>query len=167
MEPEGSLLHSQVSITSPYLSQLYPVHTPTSYILTIHLNIILPSTPGSPKRSISLRFHHQNPEYDSSLRHTRYMPHLDFITLKMVDEEYSSLSSSRYSFLHSHLTSSFLGPNFLNTLLLNTFSLHSSLKRSEQFPHPYIIKLQWNCVLPQNLHLCVSYNCYSTQPLLP
>ena len=31
------------------LSQLVPAHTPTSHFLKIHLNIIFPSTPWSPK----------------------------------------------------------------------------------------------------------------------
>ena len=39
----------------PLPSQLDLVHVPTSHFLKIHLKIILPTTPGSPKWSLSLR----------------------------------------------------------------------------------------------------------------
>ena len=58
----------------PILSQLDPVHTPTSHFLKIHLNIILPSMPGSLQWSLSLKFPHQNPVPASPFPHMHYMP---------------------------------------------------------------------------------------------
>jgi hypothetical protein len=56
------------------LSQPNPVHTPTSHILKIHPNIILPSMPRSPHWSVSLGFTHQNCIQASLLPYPRYMP---------------------------------------------------------------------------------------------
>ena len=58
----------------PNLSQLHPVPTTPSHFLKIHLNIILPSTSGSPQWSLSLRFPHQNSVHTSPLPHARHMP---------------------------------------------------------------------------------------------
>jgi len=74
MEPEGSYLIHTCPPPVTILSQLDPLHTPTSHFLYIHLNISLQSTPGSPECSISLRVPHQNPVYASPLPFTRYMP---------------------------------------------------------------------------------------------
>ena len=122
---------------APILSQFDPVHTPTSHFLKTHLNplntklnpichllallgahpilhvsqirvnIMLPTIPGSPKRSLSLRFPHQNPVYTSLLPiHATCPAHLillDFINWTILGEQYRSLSSSLCSFLHSLL----------------------------------------------------------------
>jgi hypothetical protein len=55
------------------LSLVSPIQS-ISHFLKINLNIILPSTPGSPQWSLSLRFSHQNPIHASLLSHPRYMP---------------------------------------------------------------------------------------------
>ena len=81
----------------PILRQLDSVHIPTSHLLKIHLNIILPFTPGSPKWSLSLRFPHQNPVYASSAPiHATYptcLILLDFITQTILGEQYRSYTS--------------------------------------------------------------------------
>ena len=89
----------------PILSQLDPVHTTTSHFLKIHHNITLPSMPGSPKWSPSLRFPHHNPYMPLLPPHTLYTLHAPPISFFLIlsphtilGEEYRSLSSSLCSF---------------------------------------------------------------------
>ena len=141
MEPEGSLPRSQVPATCPYPELARSNPYPTSHILKIHLNIVLPPTPGSPKWFLPSGFPTKTlytPIF-SPIRATcpAHLILLDFITRKILGEEYSSLSSSLCTFLHSLITSSLLGPNILlNTLFSNTLNLRSSLNVSDQVSHP-------------------------------
>jgi hypothetical protein len=58
---------------APILSQLDPVHTPTSHFSKIHPFITFPSTPWSSKCSLSLRFPHHS-LYNLSPSHSLYIP---------------------------------------------------------------------------------------------
>ena len=114
----------------PILSQIDPVHTPTSYFLKAHLNIILPSALGFTKLFLFLRFPHQNPEYASPLPHTRNMPRpfhpSQFYHPINIGEQYRSFSSSLCSFLHCPVTSSLLGSNILLSKQLYLLEFNSS-----------------------------------------
>jgi len=108
----------------------------------IHLNIIIPSKPRSPKWSLSLRFARQNSVYTSHVPIRSTCPaHLIILCLTtriIFGEQYRSLSYSLCSFLHSPVTSSLLDPNILlSTLFSNTLRLRSSLNVSDQVSYPY------------------------------
>ena len=107
----------------PILCQPDQVHTRTSHFLKIHLNIIFPSTPGSPQWSLPSGFATKTPCAPLLLPiRATCLAHiilLDFLTRKILGEQYRSLSFSlcrpssiqRYILPHSrHPTASLWSP---------------------------------------------------------
>jgi hypothetical protein len=118
---------------------------PHSTSLKTHLIIILPSTPGSSKRSLSFRFRHQNPvhNYTHPIRTTcrGLLILYDFITRTILGEEHRLLSSSLYS--------CFVLPCYLLTTRIRYSSQHPILKRLQptilsQYERPCFIPIHNN-----------------------
>ena len=121
----ASVRHLSLSWASP-IQSIHP--HPTSWrsvlILSTHLRLghpsgLLPS--GFPTKTLHTPV--------SSPIHATCPAHLillDFITRKILGEEYISFSSSLCSLFHSPITSSLLCPNVLNTMFSNTVSFLSS-----------------------------------------
>jgi len=110
-----------------------------SHLLKIYFSIILPS----PVFQVGLSGLPTKTFYATVLSPIRATCPAHLILLYLVarikfGEDYRSLRSSLCSFLHSPVTSSFLGPNILlSTMFSKTLSLRSSLSMSDQVSHPY------------------------------
>ena len=126
--------------TCPYHKPDQSSPCPAIPLLKIHLNINIPSTPGSYKWSLSPRFPYLYAPLLPPMRATCPAPLilLDLITRMIFAEVYRSLSSSICCFHHSPVTSTLLGLNIpLSTLFSNTLSLHFFLNVNDQVSHPY------------------------------
>jgi len=74
MEPAGLLPYLQQPANCPYTQTDQSSPRLPFHFLTIHFNIFSPCTIGFSKWSLSLRFTHQHPVYNSPFPKMCYMP---------------------------------------------------------------------------------------------
>jgi hypothetical protein len=119
-------------------TQSMPSHRASwSYILILatHLRLCLPS--GIFPSGFLIKTLYKSLLTPVSATCPTHLIPLELITRKMLGEEYRSLSSLLYNYLHSLVASSPLYPNvLLSILFLNSLSLRSSLNLSDQVLHP-------------------------------
>ena len=145
MKPEGSLPRLQKAATCPYPDADQSSPRPTTHLLKIHLNIILPSMPGSSKWYLSPRFPQQYPVCTSFRLNTccveRPSPWFDYPNGLISGVQCKSLSSSLCTLLHCPVDLvPLIGSNILlGTQFSNTLSLRSSLNVRDQVSHPTLI----------------------------
>ena len=123
------------------LGQLDPVYIPTSHVLKIHLNIILPSTPGSSKWSLSVRFPAKTLYTPLLSPHTLYMPspsHSRFCHpnniwrgIQIINLLIMSLPRAIYVLIKEKIFFPHLIPSYLwcDRLVISVVSLRNLLKR--------------------------------------
>jgi hypothetical protein len=135
MEPEGSLPHSQVPANCPYhdsarsspYTHIQLPEDPFYYYPPIYawVSKVIYFLQVSPPKPYILRL---SPIRSKCPAHLIL---LDFISRKILGEQYRSFSSSLCNFLHSPITSSLLGPNILlSTLFSNMGKKYRSFSSS-------------------------------------
>jgi hypothetical protein len=89
---------------NPILSQIKPVHSVTSYLLKLNLNVILPSTPRFSHWSLTLMFSHQTFEWTSDASMcVECLAHFILLNHALCKVQVMKLIITQFSLLSGHL----------------------------------------------------------------